>query len=135
VDDGRNASDGNAPAAARQVVSAVEAAIGRLFDAAPWRLTPGKADEVVWNAADRAVEELLLAEWHRGALAGERPQDAYFVRCDRSTMTQEDIDRGRLVVLVGVAPLRAAEFVLLQIGRILTGESSDECADDASEAV
>jgi len=47
-----------------------------------------------------------------GALLGEKPEKAYFVKCDRSTMSQNDLDNGRLVCLVGVAPLRPAEFVI-----------------------
>ena len=52
-----------------------------------------------------------------GALLGDKPEAAYFVKCDRSTMTQNDLDNGRLVVLVGVAALRPAEFVIFRIGQ------------------
>ena len=48
---------------------------------------------------------------------GTKPVEAYFVRCDRTTMTQNDLDNGRLVCLVGVAPLRPAEFVIFRIGQ------------------
>lgn len=51
------------------------------------------------------------------ALLGEKPEKAYFVRCDRSTMRQNDVDNGRLVVLIGVAPLRPTEFVIFRIGQ------------------
>jgi uncharacterized protein len=54
----------------------------------------------------------------RGALLGDKPEKAYFVRCDRSTMTQNDIDNGRLVCLIGVAALRPAEFVIFRIGQM-----------------
>jgi uncharacterized protein len=57
----------------------------------------------------------LLTLFQRGAFEGTRPEDAYFVRCDRTTMTQNDIDNGRLVILVGFAPVRPAEFVVLCI--------------------
>jgi phage tail sheath protein FI len=56
-------------------------------------------------------------EWKSGHLMGEKPQEAYFVRCDRSTMTQNDIDNGRLICLIGVAPVRPAEFVIFRIGQ------------------
>jgi uncharacterized protein len=46
---------------------------------------------------------------------GSKPDEAYFVKCDRSTMTQSDIDNGRLIVLIGVAALRPAEFVIFRI--------------------
>ena len=48
---------------------------------------------------------------------GEKPEKAYFVKCDRSTMTQNDLDNGRLVCLIGVAPLKPAEFVIFRIGQ------------------
>ena len=51
-----------------------------------------------------------------GGLEGTRSEQAYFVRCDRSTMTQTDIDQGRLICLVGVAPVKPAEFVIVRIG-------------------
>ena len=50
-------------------------------------------------------------------LRGRRPEDAFFVRCDRTTMTQDDIDDGRLVATIGVAPFRPAEFVIFRIGQ------------------
>jgi hypothetical protein len=51
-----------------------------------------------------------------GAFQGTTQQEAYFVRCDLTTMTQNDLDNGRLVCVVGVAPVRPAEFVIFQIG-------------------
>ncbi len=67
--------------------------------------------------APRTVEDFLLNEWQSGALLGDKPEKAFFVRCDRSTMTQNDLDNGRLVCLIGVAPLRPAEFVIFRIGQ------------------
>jgi len=78
--------------------------------------------ENLWAAARRTVDEFLLNEWQKGALLGDKPEKAYFVKCDRSTMTQSDLDNGRLVVLIGVAPLRPAEFVIFRIGQ-WTGDS------------
>ena len=52
-----------------------------------------------------------------GTLLGEKPEKAYFVKCDRSTMSQNDLDNGRLICLVGVAPLKPAEFVIFRIGQ------------------
>ncbi len=63
------------------------------------------------------VEDFLLNEWQSGALAGAKPEQAYFARCDRTTMTQDDLDNGRLICLVGVAPTRPAEFVIFRIGQ------------------
>jgi phage tail sheath protein FI len=72
---------------------------------------------LLWANIRRTVEDFLLNEWQSGALLGDKPQQAYFVRCDRSTMTQNDLDNGRLVCLVGVAPVRPAEYVIFRIGQ------------------
>lgn len=74
-------------------------------------------DSVLWDSVRRTIEDLLYEEWQQGALVGNKPDKAFFVRCDRSTMTQNDIDQGRLICLVGVATLRPAEFVILRIGQ------------------
>jgi hypothetical protein len=74
-------------------------------------------DERLWAEVERSVEQFLLREWQNGGLAGVRAEEAFFVRCDRSTMTQNDIDNGRLVCLVGVAVVRPAEFVIFRIGQ------------------
>lgn len=73
--------------------------------------------EKLWANVRRTIEDFLLNEWQSGALLGERPEKAYFVRCDRSTMTQNDLDNGRLICLIGVAPLKPAEFVIFRIGQ------------------
>ena len=73
--------------------------------------------EALWANIRRTVEDFLLNEWMSGALLGDKPEKAYFVKCDRSTMTQNDLDNGRLICLVGVAPLRPAEFVIFRIGQ------------------
>jgi hypothetical protein len=66
-------------------------------------------DERLWARARQSVEAFLDGLWRQGALAGTGSQQAYFVRCDRTTMTQTDLDHGRLVMLVGIAPVRPAE--------------------------
>jgi len=66
----------------------------------------------------------LLNEWRNGALMGASPEEAFFVRCDRSTMTQNDLDNGRLVCLIGVAPVKPAEFVIFRIGQFTADSSS-----------
>jgi phage tail sheath protein FI len=73
--------------------------------------------EALWANVRRTVEDFLFNEFQMGALLGDKPDKAYFVRCDRSTMTQNDLDNGRLVCLIGVAPLRPAEFVIFRIGQ------------------
>ena len=73
--------------------------------------------DALWANVRRTIEDFLLNEWQSGALLGDKPEKAYFVRCDRSTMTQNDLDNGRLICLIGVAPLRPAEFVIFRIGQ------------------
>lgn len=71
----------------------------------------------LWANVRRTIESFLLSEWSNGALLGDTPANAFFVRCDRSIMTQNDLDNGRLVCLIGVAPIRPAEFVIFRIGQ------------------
>lgn len=71
----------------------------------------------LWANVRRTIEDFLLNEWQNGALLGDKPEKAYFVKCDRSTMSQNDLDNGRLICLIGVAPLRPAEFVVFRIGQ------------------
>jgi uncharacterized protein len=78
-------------------------------------------DDRLWATVRGSVENFLSAEWRDGALLGDRPEDAFFVRCDRTTMTQNDLDNGRLVIEVGVAPVRPAEFVVFRIGQWTSG--------------
>ena len=74
-------------------------------------------DEALWVNLRRIIDAFLYNEWRNGALMGAKPDEAYFVRCDRSTMTQSDLDNGRLVCLIGVAPLKPAEFIIFRIGQ------------------
>ena len=72
-------------------------------------------DEPLWARVRQSVRNFLLLTWRTGALQGSREQDAFFVRCDRTTMTQADIDAGRLICHIGVAPVKPAEFVIFRI--------------------
>jgi len=72
--------------------------------------------ERLWANVKTTVEDFLYNEWFNGRLLGSS-KTAYFVRCDRSTMTQNDLDNGRLVCEVGVAALKPAEFVIFRIGQ------------------
>jgi hypothetical protein len=71
----------------------------------------------LWSNVRSTVEDFLFNEFSNGRLLGTTPEEAYFVRCDRTTMTQNDLDNGRMVCLVGIAPLRPAEFVIFRIGQ------------------
>jgi phage tail sheath protein FI len=78
----------------------------------------------LWANIRQAVEDFLLVLWRDGALLGDKPEQAYFVRCDRTTMTQNDLDNGRMVCLVGIAPVKPAEYVIFRIGQ-WTAEASN----------
>lgn len=73
--------------------------------------------ERLWANIRETIEAFLYNEWVSGNLLGASPKEAFFVRCDRSTMTQNDLDNGRLICLVGVAALKPAEFVVFRIGQ------------------
>ena len=81
-----------------------------------WAVFEPNAEDL-WTSVRITVADFLLAQWEAGKLAGRTPDEAFFVRCDRTTMTQDDLDTGRLVCLVGIAPLRPAEFFIFRIGQ------------------
>ncbi|MFK7744102.1 MAG: phage tail sheath subtilisin-like domain-containing protein [Roseobacter sp.] len=77
------------------------------------------SDEPLWVACKNRIDAFLTENWRNGALQGQTSSDAFFVRCDRTTMTQTDIDNGRLIVQVGVATAKPAEFNIFQIEKKL----------------
>lgn len=72
-------------------------------------------DEPLWSRVRQSVRNFLLLTWRTGALQGQKEEEAFFVKCDRSTMTQADIDAGRLICHIGVAPVKPAEYVIFRI--------------------
>ena len=83
-------------------------------------------NERLWASVREQVEDFLTTLWRNGRLVGTKAEEAFFVRCDRTTMTEDDIVNGRLVVLIGVAPLRPAEFVIFRIGQWATGSDDPD---------
>ena len=71
--------------------------------------------EPLWALVRLEAEEFLIGRWRAGQLVGVTPDEAFRVACDRSTMTQEDVDSGRLVLRVGLAVVAPAEFVEIEI--------------------
>jgi len=69
----------------------------------------------LWATVERVIGNFLTTVWASGGLQGATPDQSFFVRCDLTTMTQDDIDAGRLIALVGVAPVKPAEYVIIQI--------------------
>jgi phage tail sheath protein FI len=80
-----------------------------------WVVFEPNADEL-WARVRRSVSSFLTTVWRNGALEGTHVEQAFFVRCDRTTMTRDDLDNGRLVCVIGVAPVKPAEFVIVRIG-------------------
>jgi phage tail sheath protein FI len=80
--------------------------------------------EPLWARVRRTISNFLTVVWRNGALEGTKKEEAFFVKCDRTTMTQTDIDSGRLIVVIGVAPVKPAEFVIIRIG-LFTAHAED----------
>ncbi|MFI3228356.1 MAG: phage tail sheath family protein [Clostridia bacterium] len=74
-------------------------------------------DEVLWVRVQRTISVFLTNMWRNGSLAGSSPEEAFFVNIGRDTMSQDDIDNGRLICVIGVAPVKPAEFVVFRISQ------------------
>lgn len=74
-------------------------------------------DEPLWAQVRRSITGFLVSVWRSGALMGTSQEEAFFVKCDRTTMTQDDIDNGRLICYIGIAPVKPAEFVIFRISQ------------------
>jgi hypothetical protein len=72
-------------------------------------------DEALWSSLRLNVGDFMHDLFTKGFFQGQTPKDAYFVRCDGATTTQSDIDNGVVNILVGFAPLKPAEFVVITI--------------------
>ncbi|MHB9833295.1 phage tail sheath family protein [Paraburkholderia terrae] len=72
-------------------------------------------DDRLWARVVDTIRLFLRGQWRLGALLGRTEQEAFFITCDRSTMSQDDILNGRLICEVGIAPVRPAEFVIFRI--------------------
>jgi phage tail sheath protein FI len=83
-------------------------------------------DEKLWARVKQTITQFLTGVWKTGALMGTTPEEAFFVKCDRSTMTQDDIDNGRLICIIGVAPVKPAEFVIFRIAQWQGGSAVTE---------
>jgi phage tail sheath protein FI len=71
----------------------------------------------LWSRVSQTANNFLTSEWQQGKLKGQSRQMAFYVKCDSSTMTQNDIDNGRLILVVGVALQKPAEFVTIRINQ------------------
>lgn len=92
-----------------------------LYASLTWAVFEGNS-QPLWTALTQEVTAFMLSLFRQGAFAGDTPTDSFLVRCDSTTTTQQDIDNGRVNILVGFAPLLPAEFVVVQIAQ-LTGQT------------
>ncbi len=74
-------------------------------------------DEGTWNTIAGDVRAFLMRQWRAGALMGSTPEQAFFVKCDAETNPQDVVDAGQLVTVIGVAPVKPAEFVIFRISQ------------------
>ncbi|WP_247729520.1 phage tail sheath family protein [Halovivax limisalsi] len=74
-------------------------------------------DKDLWARIRQSTENFLKTVWRNGGLQGSTQDEAFFVRCGEETMTQDDIDNGRLIVEIGIAPVKPAEFVVFRIAQ------------------
>jgi hypothetical protein len=80
-------------------------------------------DESLWSELRLNIRSFMMSLFRRGAFQGATPSQAFFVKCDGETTTQDDIDQGIVNVLVGFAPLKPAEFIVVKISQ-KAGQSS-----------
>ena len=69
----------------------------------------------LWTQLRESVSTFLMGLWRQGAFQGSKASDAFFVKCDAATVTQEDIDNGVVNMVIGIAPVKPAEFVIIRI--------------------
>lgn len=72
-------------------------------------------DDRLWARVIDTIRLFLRTQWRLGALLGRTEEEAFYITCDRTTMTQDDILNGRLICEIGIAPVRPAEFVIFRI--------------------
>ena len=80
-------------------------------------------DQRLWARVRQTISDFLTSVWRSGALMGTTAEEAFFVKCDETTMTQNDLMTGRLIAVIGVAPSRPAEFVIFRIAQWTRGAS------------
>lgn len=78
-------------------------------------------DQKLWKRVTRTITAFLMRIWRTGALMGQTPQEAFFVKCDSETNPPEVIDAGQLICEIGMCPVKPAEFVIFRIGQMEAG--------------
>jgi Bacteriophage tail sheath protein len=85
-----------------------------IYDGTQWVVFEPN-DDRLWARVKDTIRLFLRSQWRAGALFGRTEEEAFFITCDRTTMTQDDILNGRLICEIGIAPVRPAEFVIFRI--------------------
>ena len=83
-------------------------------------------DHRLWKRVTRTIASFLTLLWRNGALMGTSAEQAFYVKCDEETNPTEVVDAGQLVVEIGLAPVKPAEFVIFRIGQMPSGGGVDE---------
>ncbi|HEX8369222.1 MAG TPA: phage tail sheath C-terminal domain-containing protein [Pyrinomonadaceae bacterium] len=78
-------------------------------------------DVTLWKSIKRDLNAFLTLQWRQGALMGATAEEAFFVQCDEETNPPEVIDAGQVVAVIGIAPVKPAEFVIFRIGQSAAG--------------
>jgi phage tail sheath protein FI len=82
-------------------------------------------DGLLWRSIRRDINAFLTRVWRDGALLGNTPQEAFFVKCDEETNPAEVRDAGQVVALIGVAPVKPAEFVVFKLSQSTVGSDTE----------
>jgi hypothetical protein len=115
-----SAGDQFRPGGVHRLVSSVVRAARRVGEAAAF----DASGERLWSNVRMQIETVLLQLWQDGALRGATPDDAFDVRCDRSTMTQSDLDAGRAVAMLRFDPAAAIETITVVLALDALGVTS-----------
>ncbi len=83
-------------------------------------------DRALWAKVKRTINAFLIGYWRAGALFGASASEAFFVKCDDENNPPESIDQGLLIIDVGIAPVKPAEFVVFRITQISGGREGGE---------
>jgi phage tail sheath protein FI len=89
---------------------------GSIYNGIQWAVFEPN-DEPLWSSLRLNIRSFMQTQFRAGAFQGASPADAFFVKCDATTTTQSDIDLGIVNILVGFAPLKPAEFVVLKLSQ------------------
>jgi len=82
-------------------------------------------DYTLWKSIRRDISAFLTRLWRDGAMMGRTPEEAFFVKCDEETNPPEVIDAGQVITMIGIAPVKPAEFIIFRISQQQPGASAE----------